>query len=223
MPTIFVSANDTGVGKTWVTATIARRLLNAGRAVQIVKPVETGVAPTGAGDVEWVENALLGRVERPAEASFFTLRRYTQPLAPVEAAKRDGQVLDFDELVAALNALPETGWRVVEGAGGLAVPLEEGASPRDWADFALAINADWTVLVVEDRLGAINQARLLAAWAHAHDLTGGWWLNQARRGADPAVSAVNRDTLSELEGPLWAVQSFDTLEPEWIETRWLPL
>ncbi|MGE9295152.1 MAG: dethiobiotin synthase [Puniceicoccales bacterium] len=222
MPTIFVSANDTGSGKTWVTASIVVALAAAGFSVDVVKPVETGVLPGGAGDVEFVQETLRKKVALPGRVSVRTLRRFTQPIAPVDAAKRDGETLDFDSLLRETNNGPKADWRIVEGAGGLAVPLEEGESPRDWADFAQGLNADYTVLVVENRLGGINQARLLAHYAESRGLHAGWWLNQSAPNVDAAVREINRVTLRGLAFPLWAAQTFGSHEIEIEEAQWLP-
>lgn len=221
MPTVFVSANDTGAGKTWVTATLARRLAARGEIVRVVKPVETGVGPGDPGDTGFVLDALQSEVTLLGKVSARVLRRYTRPLAPVEAARLDGAPFSFDELAAETRAQTKVGWLVVEGAGGLAVPLEDGASPRDWGDFARAIRADRVVLVVEDRLGAINQARLLAAYAKARGLNAGWWLNQVDVGADPGARATNEQTLARLGFPLWAAQDHGALSPRCLEAGWL--
>lgn len=221
MRTIFITANDTGVGKTWVTAAIALMLLQQGATVGVVKPVETGVPAGGDGDAEWVLNALPRKVALSGKVEARTLRRYTQPLAPVEAARLDGARLDLQALADEVMSLPDCDWRLVEGAGGLAVPLEEGSQPRDWSDFAREIRADYTVLVVEDRLGAINQARLLASFAMQSQLNAGWWLNQARPDADAAARRVNFETLGGHSFPLWAAQEFKATAPRWEEAPWL--
>ncbi|WP_309383616.1 dethiobiotin synthase [Cerasicoccus frondis] len=221
MPTIFISANDTGVGKTWVAASIARLLVGQGQAVHLVKPVETGVAQGGFGDAEFVSQALQDKVTLECKVSTQTLRRYSKPMAPVEAAQQDGEELRFDVLVNAVNDLPDDGWRIVEGAGGLSVPLEAGATPRDWADFAIAIKADYVVLVVGDRLGAINQARLLAHYAGAKGLPAGWWLNEAQADAAAEIRLINQDVLTQLAFPLWAVQDYGMELPRKLEAPWL--
>lgn len=220
MRTIFISANDTGVGKTWVTAAIALLLLEQGATVSVVKPVETGVPAGGSGDAEWVLVTLQRKAALSGKADAQTLHRYTQPLAPVEAAKSDGDRLDFDALVKEVLALPTCDWRLVEGAGGLAVPMEDGNDPRDWADFAKTIQADYTVLVVEDRLGAISQARLLASYAQSKELAAGWWLNQVRPDADENARRVNFETLSALSFPMWGAQDFKAGKPRWQEAPW---
>lgn len=222
MKTILVTANDTGVGKTWVSACIAMLLLQKGQSVQVVKPIETGVPSAGPGDVEWIENALRDKGVTSENATFHTLNRFSQPLAPCEAARRDGLALSFDTLVDQLMALPESPWRIIEGAGGISVPLEGGSTPRDWADFARSIHADHVVLVVDDRLGAINQARLLAHYAGARSLVAGWWLNQSSFNTCNEARYTNAVTLAELAFPFWGTQSFGEFTPNWVATEWLP-
>lgn len=221
MPTVFISANDTGVGKTWVSAAIARMLAGQGASVQKIKPVETGIAPGGVGDAEFVARALQCKETLPGKATVHTLQRYTKPMAPVEAARADGEELSFDALVQGVLEMTGADWRIVEGAGGLSVPLESGPMPRDWADFALAIQADYVVLVVGDRLGAINQARLLAHYANAKGLPAGWWLNESQPGTSDEVRLVNENVLRQLALPLWALQDFEMPLPRKLEAPWL--
>lgn len=215
MPSIFVTANDTGVGKTWVTATLARLLLAGGHCVEVVKAIETGVLDGEAGDAAFVRQEL-AHSER---LSTRTLHTFSQPLAPVEAARLDGEVLSFDDLLAELRALPEVPWRIIEGAGGVAVPLEEGACPRDFGGLAMALAVDYVVLVVEDRLGAINQARLLAEYARQRDLNAGWWLNAASADVPAAIRLCNRQTLECLDFPLWACQDYQAAVPMMLPQR----
>ncbi|MFH1499294.1 MAG: dethiobiotin synthase [Verrucomicrobiota bacterium] len=188
MRTIFVTGTDTGVGKTRVTAALARLLTERDEAlVQLVKPVETGRVPGVGGDAEFARSLVPCR-----SASTHTLRRFAAPLAPLAAAAAEGAVFDFDELADECRALPACDWRIVEGAGGVAVPL--AGDGRDWLDFAAAINADVVVLVVPDRLGVINQARLAHAYAVQRGVTPVVWLNGFEP-VSPGVSASNREGL----------------------------
>jgi dethiobiotin synthetase len=93
--------------------------------------------------------------------------------------------------VAQVRRLPAVDCRLIEGAGGLAVPLDEAG--HDWADFARAIRADATLLVVEDRLGAINQGRLLAAYAKSKRLPRPLFLLNRIRPLAPAIQSSNRE------------------------------
>lgn len=200
MRTIFVSGSDTGVGKTRVVAALARRLRAAGGDVRIVKPVETGRSGAETGDA--VEAALAAGLDAGATR---TPLRFAAPLAPLAAAVREGRAFAWSDLIDGVNAAPAGEWRIIEGAGGLAVPL--ASDGRDWADFAREIVADLVVLVVPDRLGAINQARLALAYAQARGLRAAVWLN-ACAPIDPAVAAANRDGLRGAGAAVWAELGF---------------
>ncbi len=185
MRTILVTGTDTGVGKTRVTAALARLLVADDEGVvQLVKPVETGRPPLAGGDAEFARSLVPCRT-----VTAHTLRRYAAPLAPLAAAAAEGASYDFDALADECRGLPACDWRIVEGAGGVAVPLADDG--RDWLDFAAAIEADVVVLVVPDRLGAINQARLAHAYAVQRGVSPLVWLN----GFEPVsaeVAASNR-------------------------------
>jgi dethiobiotin synthase len=186
LATIFVTGSDTGVGKTRVAGWIARALAASG-SVRVIKPVESGAgegrpsdAPAAAGD--W--------------ASAHTLVSLPLPLAPLAAAAAAGVPLSLDILLGRLAALPPSDHRVIEGAGGVAVPVD--ASGRDWADFAAAVHPDLVVIVIEDRLGAINQARLASDYLRARLPKGriAIWLNAAARPCDLAVARSNREGIA---------------------------
>lgn len=231
MPTVFISASDTGCGKTYVTAALACRLLLLGHSVQVVKAVETGVdaaTPRIKTDIGFVE-AFVARHAGAHQAALklATLQCFARPLAPLDAALLEGRAFSFDALVDAFLCLPQAeDWKLVEGAGGLGVPLEDASNnePRDWADFAHAIGAEATVLVVADRLGAINQARLLASYAVARGVPqSGLWLNEAHSGTHDEVRGSNANALCSgaAVAPLWAIHNHGELWPERVCAPWL--
>ncbi|MFM8904445.1 MAG: hypothetical protein ACKOIB_04240, partial [Verrucomicrobiota bacterium] len=91
-------------------------------------------------------------------------------------------------------------FRIIEGAGGVAVPL--GADGSDWSDFAAAVRPGLVVIVVPDRLGAISQARTAYAYLRRRWRgAAGVWLNAARR-PSAAVAASNREGLRAAGIPL---------------------
>lgn len=196
MRTILVTGSDTGVGKTHVVGELARQCAAGGANVQIVKVVETGTdaLPDGEGDA-----ARARRLAGGAPAAF-TLVSLPVPLSPPAAAALAGVPLSLEALVAKLQALPPCDWRICEGAGGIATPVDDRA--RDWADFAAAIGPQAVVIVVADRLGAINQGRLAHARATEAGLAAGVWLN-AVGPVDPVVAGSNREGLGAARVPLW--------------------
>mgnify|MGYP000011748780 CR=1 FL=1 len=192
MRSLLLTGTDTGIGKTRVAGLIARRLSRQGR-VQVVKPVESGCAAGRPADAPLAAGTW---------AAPFTPFALPKPLAPLAAAADAGLELSLAKLVAAVRALPDCDWRVIETAGGIAVPVD--VSGADWADFALALGVEHVVCVVEDRLGAINQSRLIAQYCRTKGLASfGLWLNAAHRNPEPAVAAATRAGLAQSGLPLW--------------------
>jgi adenosylmethionine-8-amino-7-oxononanoate aminotransferase len=146
---LFVLGTDTGVGKT-----LTCQALLAGAPVSRVrywKPVQTGLAEE-AGD-----SAAVAAVANP-DAVWEAGVRLALPASPHYAAAVQGTAVDGPALVALAAAAPgpaDTVW-VVEGAGGLLVPLNDQMLQADLVQ-ALGLPA---VLVVHTRLGAINHTLL---------------------------------------------------------------
>jgi dethiobiotin synthetase len=129
----------------------------------VLKPAQTGVEPGQPGDAEFVL-AALGSAQRPASACSYRLQA---PAAPLVAARAEGVVLDLDRIYAAYTTLRESHDVVlVEGAGGLLVPLAEGAS---MADLAAALHLP-VVVVARPGLGTINHTLLTLEVARARGL-----------------------------------------------------
>jgi 8-amino-7-oxononanoate synthase len=138
-----------------------------------------------------------------ARVDVHTLFSFGRALAPAAAAAAEGREVALGNFVAAVRALPERDWRIFEGAGGVATPID-GAG-RDWADFAGEAGVDAIVVVVPDRLGAINQARLACLRAAAAGVPFGVWLNETAP-VEAGVAASNRDGLAAAGVPIWADQ-----------------
>lgn len=159
---ILVTGTDTEVGKTFVTAALARRLSRSGLVVKAIKPVESGcVGPVAAPSEDGAILASATGQERPTEA----LQRLEAPLAPPVAARQEGIPIRDDAWAMFVADLADQSDIVfVEAAGGLFSPLSDRF---DALSLAKHIGAD--VLVVSgDRLGTINHTRLtLAVLEHA--------------------------------------------------------
>lgn len=211
MRTVLVTGSDTGVGKTWVVATIASLFAKRGLRVQVVKPVQTGSNEQAEMDVPTVlnvcnENLVTGH----------TLFSFSAPVSPLYAAELENRKISFDDLIDEVSRLSQTDYRIFEGAGSIAVPLDEDG--RDWRDFAVATGADTTVLVVEDRVGAVGQSRMLCTYANG--LPSGLWLNEREPQTDTERASTRRG-IEQLKLPLWAVQNYGEREASLLNLDWL--
>lgn len=150
---VFVTGTDTGVGKTVVACALARALRAAGRDVGVLKPAETGVPPEGPLDAHELRRAAC--VDDPIES--ICPVQLQLPAAPTVAAAAEGTTVDLDAIRAAwsrLRARHEV--MIVEGAGGLLVPLAERCT---MADFAAELGLP-LVVVARAALGTINHTLL---------------------------------------------------------------
>jgi len=147
--TLLIVGTDTGVGKTWTGCALARALRRKGRRVVAVKPLETGCpGPPEASE----DGALLAGATGQAEP-LHALLRFHDPVAPAEAADREGRTIDFERLVRCVRAYAaHADISLVEGAGGLLSPL---TWQRTALDLARALDAR-VLLVAANRLGTIS-------------------------------------------------------------------
>lgn len=153
---LFITATDTGAGKTFVATRLAEALTARGCTVAVRKPTESGCPEIDGRLVPQDAEALrlaAGGWEAIETVCPHPLR---EPLSPPRAARRMKRKLMLDELIAACAMPAEADLMIVEGAGGLFAPLAEDALN---ADLAAALGLP-VLLVVPDRLGAINQALL---------------------------------------------------------------
>jgi dethiobiotin synthetase len=162
---IFITGIGTDVGKT-VAAAIVTEALQA----DYWKPVQAGFAD--GTDSEWVK-AMLGNTSSVIHPEAYRLQ---MPASPHIAARQEGVVITVEKLVAAFRALPKDNGRplVIEGAGGLLVPLNEQETVLDLIK-ALQANL---MLVSRNYLGSINHSLLTAQVCRQHQLPVlGWVFN----------------------------------------------
>ena len=153
---IFVTGTDTGVGKTIVAATLARLLRMRGVRVGVMKPVTSGCR-TGNGSLVSDDALLLceaAGISISEDIAPYCLR---EPVAPAEAAKIDGVRIEISRIKEAFQRLcAKYDYVIVEGAGGLMVPLVGGILIAD-----LVRELDLPLLVVSrPNLGTINHTVL---------------------------------------------------------------
>lgn len=161
---LFVTGTDTGVGKSAVTAALARALHRRGVDVGVMKPVETGVAADPAGFAA-SDAGLLARAAEVADApELVGPVRLREPLAPSVAAELEGREVRLEEVLAAYRTLAARhACMLVEGAGGLAVPVAPGVLISD----LVRATGLRLLIVARPGLGTINHTVLTAHFARA--------------------------------------------------------
>jgi len=178
---IFVTGTDTGVGKTVVAAALAAVLRLDGVDVGVMKPVQTGAIPDNeanqllsvlggsppaslrAPDAEYLK-AVAG-VDDPMRLICPSM--YVTPVAPMVAAEFEGRPVNVGGILSAFRDLAARHeFMVVEGAGGITVPLTEDYL---MADLARAMGLP-ILVVARPSLGTINHTRLTVEYARSAGL-----------------------------------------------------
>lgn len=154
--TIFVSGIDTDAGKSYITGWMARELMNKGYSVITEKPVQTGNVGFSE-DIE-VHRRIMGIPMQEVDLDHTTAPIiFSYPASPHLAANIDGGAIDLDVIdraTAKLESLYDI--VLIEGAGGLMVPLSEDILT---IDYPLTRRLP-VVLVTNGRLGSINHTLL---------------------------------------------------------------
>ncbi|MGO8671537.1 MAG: dethiobiotin synthase [Capsulimonadaceae bacterium] len=169
---IFVTGTDTGVGKTAVAAALAAALREEGIDAGVMKPIQTGAVPemvTGrirlrAPDGDYLR-AVAG-VDDPE--SLICPERRALPLAPMAAAALEGRDIDMSSIRIAYRRLRRRhAFLVVEGAGGIGVPIRQNFTMADLArDMGLPL-----LVVARAGLGTLNHTLLTVEFARARGLS----------------------------------------------------
>lgn len=148
----FITGTDTGIGKTVITAGLGLALQDKNYSVGVMKPIETGCNP-------YPEDALFLKetLNLSEEIHKICPIQMKSPLAPSIASKLDGIPISVNKIIDHYeNLLMEKEIILVEGAGGLLVPISNSFFMSDLAK-KLDLNI---ILVVGNKLGAINHALL---------------------------------------------------------------
>jgi dethiobiotin synthetase len=155
---LFVTGTDTGVGKSILSACLLAAMRAAGEPVRAYKPVVTGLdEPEASGESGgWPpDHELLGAAAgmQPEDVSPL---RFGPAVSPHLAAEMAGRSIEPAEMVAAARQRARTGTLVVEGVGGLMVPLTPTYTVLDFAlDLELPL-----VIAARPGLGTINHTLL---------------------------------------------------------------
>jgi dethiobiotin synthetase len=157
IPGLFITGTDTGIGKTVVTGAIARHLKLRGRRVAVSKPVASGCERRREGLVSEDAEYIAHCADTPHPLDDVCPQRFAEPLAPAVAAARAGQAVNWAEIQRSHDLMTiGADCMLVEGAGGIMVPLDEQATVLDlirWCGLP-------TVVVARPNLGTINHTVL---------------------------------------------------------------
>jgi dethiobiotin synthetase len=225
---VFVTATGTEVGKTVVSAVLARTLAAEGKRVAVFKPALTGLdefpdydeaaAKAAESAADLPDHAILRVAARSSQSDDeISPYRYDPPMSPHLAAGLAGEEIDPERVMAAARSAAAGADAIVcEGVGGLLVPL----SPT-WNVRSLAVELGYPLVVVSPPgLGSINHALLTVESARQVGLkVAAIVLNPWPVDPTP-IEADNRETIAALGGvPVLTLPHLDLTRPD----TWPPL
>lgn len=180
---IFISGIDTDAGKSYATGWLAKELGGRGLRVATMKFIQTGCQGRSE-DIE-IHRRITG-TPLPEDADLTTAPQiFSYPASPHLAAKIDRREIDFNAIDASLRRLTQAYDTVlVEGAGGLMVPLTDSMLTIDYPrqrDLPVA-------LVTNGKLGSINHTILSLEALASRGMTLHSILYNTRFDTDPVIS-----------------------------------
>ncbi|MFQ5880967.1 MAG: dethiobiotin synthase [Candidatus Methylomirabilales bacterium] len=197
---LFITGTDTGVGKTFVAGALATLFRARGIDVGVMKPVETG-CPRRDGRLH-PQDALYLKERAGSGDPLEEICSYplAMPAAPSVAAEAAGVAIDLDRIVERFRHLATRHHlTLVEGAGGLLVPLTDTA---DYTHLIQKLHIP-VLLVARASLGTINHTLLTWNWARHLDLPVlGVVVNQPTGPPSPSEEANLQALAKRLPAPL---------------------
>lgn len=165
---IFITATDTGVGKTIVAAMIARSLILNGLRAGVMKPFETGCLMQNNELIPLDGMFLKEMSEVDDPIDLITPVRFQLPLSPLAASRLEKKTVDIDKIFKSYEYLSKKyDFLVVEGAGGILVPVgikEDGEAKHEHGAIYISdIIKEFglpTIVVSRPTLGTINHTLL---------------------------------------------------------------
>ena len=192
----FITGTDTGVGKTLVAGGLAALCKNKGLNVGVMKPVATGCKRVNNTLVS--DDAVFLKLSAEVDDEYELINPVSleQPLAPTVAARLSNTKIDTDKINTAYDTLCERHeYMIVEGIGGLLVPIDEYYFVVDMAE-----EMELPVIVVcRPTLGTINHTLLTVSYARQHGLdVKGIIVNESTENCDAVVKNTNTEEIKRL-------------------------
>lgn len=176
MKKIFISAINTDIGKTFVTLELIEKLTNLGFRVGAIKPIETGVKELPL-DGDKILNSLREFNLELAHFKIDDIVPYQFNLPASVYVAKDCKI-DFTKIEQAVNKFePYCDILLIEGAGGLMVPIELDFFMVDLIE---ALRVDKTLLVTSSALGSISDTMLSLKLLRERGLDFEWGVNLYR-------------------------------------------
>jgi dethiobiotin synthetase len=220
---IFITGTDTGVGKTFVSAGIARALRARGIGVGVMKPAETGCRSRDGKLLPADAMTLMRSAEVSDPLDLINPYRFRAPLAPMVAAQQEGRTIDLRKIKEAFRHLAKKHeFLIVEGAGGIMVPLTSRTSYLDLvAELRLPV-----LIIARPGLGTINHTLLtiMALAARRVPIAGTVFNHSTERRQGPA-ERTNPTVIEYLSGmPVlgqvhYGQEDFDVLADRLVKMR----
>jgi len=187
---LLVTGTDTGIGKTVIAAGLVTALRARGVRAIGFKPAETGLEPRQDSDSE-----ILARASGERNPLAAPLVQLTEPLAPAVAAERAGVVVSPDAIESRVAELRRAGYTVVvEGAGGIMVPLA-----WDYTVLDLAESCELDAIVVgRAGLGTLNHVAMTVMILRAREIPVRGVVLNGRRAAPDLAETTNPKALTRM-------------------------
>lgn len=207
---LFITATDTGVGKTMIAGGIARLLTDEGLQVGVFKPIASGCGRGPYGLVSPDAEFLANCIDNADPVTIINPITYETPAAPIVCEVREDRPVDFEAVASIYRSLCQRkDIVIVEGIGGVRVPISEGVDVLDLIrQFALPV-----VVVTRPDLGTINHTLLTVDAIRSAGLyIAGIVIN----GFNVATAGVAEETVAEVlyqwaKAPILAVVPRDPL------------
>ena len=154
-PGVFITATDTGVGKTLVASALVAYLTQRGIDVGVMKPIETGVSRSAKARSDGMRLRRAAGADDPmAEVCPYVFRL---SVAPFSAARAEGTIVQIARIIRAFRGLSQKhSLMVAEGVGGVYAPITQSINVLDLIH-RMKLS---TVVVGRSGLGGINHALL---------------------------------------------------------------
>ncbi len=164
MNILFVTGIDTDIGKTYATGFIAKKLLEQRQSVSTFKIVQTGC--TGfPEDIEKHRKIMGTKITADDKAGLTCPYIFKLPASPHLAARAEGVTINPLKIAKAIDQQAKKyDHLIVEGVGGLCVPLNDETTILDF----ISENRYSTALVSSPRLGSINHTLMSIELMHIH-------------------------------------------------------